>query len=126
MKYKILLADDSSVNIEYLKSILVKQNFEVMEAYTGQEALDAIEKTTPHAMILDLMMPGIGGLDTLKMIRAKGYTFPVIIFTSDYKDETKKKCLDAGANEFLYKPTKPQHLLNLLNDLFSKSTSTSE
>lgn len=121
MKYKILLADDSSVNKDYLKLILVEHNFEVMEASSGQEALDAIEKITPNAMILDLMMPGIGGLDTLKMIRAKGYTFPIIIFTSDYKDETKKKCLDAGANEFLYKPTKPQHLLNLINGLFSNA-----
>ena len=122
MKYKILLADDSSVNKDYLKSILEKHNFEVTEASSGQEALDAIENSTPNAMILDLMMPGIGGLDTLKMIRAKGYTFPVIIFTSDYKDETKKKCIDAGANEFLYKPTKPQHLIKLINDLFSNSS----
>jgi CheY-like chemotaxis protein len=121
MKYKILLADDSSVNREYLKTIFEKYSFEVLEASSGQEALDIIEKTIPSVMILDLMMPGIGGLDTLKMIRAKGYHFPIIIFTSDYKDDTKKKCLDAGANEVLYKPTKPQHLLKLISNLFAEA-----
>jgi len=119
MKHKILLTDDSNVNRSYLKSILVEKNFEVIEASSGQEALDIVVTTPPDAMILDLLMPGIGGLDILKMIRAKGYKFPIIIFTSDYREDTKKNCLDAGANEVLYKPTKPHHLLSLINDLFS-------
>jgi DNA-binding response OmpR family regulator len=120
MKPKILITDDSSVNRNYLSSILVENNFEVIEASSGHEALDIVVNTPLDAMILDLMMPGVGGLDILKMIRAKGYKFPIIIFTSDYKEETKKSCLDAGANEVLYKPTKPHHLLSLIYDLFSK------
>ena len=119
MKHKILLTDDSNVNRSYLKSILEEQNFEVMEASSGHDALDIVVTTPPDAMILDLMMPGIGGLDILKMIRAKVYKFPILIFTSDYKEITKKNCLDAGANEVLYKPTKPQHLLSIINNLFS-------
>jgi two-component system response regulator MprA len=117
MIYKILLTDDSTVNRNYLKSILEENNYEIMEAASGQDALDLITENKPDAMILDLMMPGIGGLDILKMIRAKGYKFPIIIFTSDYKEITKKNCLDAGANEVLYKPTKPQHLLSIINGL---------
>lgn len=119
MRHKILLTDDSNVNRSYLKSILVEQNYEVVEASSGQDALDVVINATPDAMILDLMMPGIGGLDILKMIRAKGFKFPIIIFTSDYKETTKRNCLEAGANEVLYKPTKPQHLLSLIKGLFS-------
>ena len=122
MGYKILLTDDSNVNRSYLKTILEDQNFEVMEAKSGTDALDIVTSTPPDAMILDLIMPGIGGLDILKMIRAKGYKFPILIFTSDYKEITKKNCLDAGANEVLYKPTKPQHLLSIMNKLFSDVT----
>jgi DNA-binding response OmpR family regulator len=119
MKHKILITDDSNVNRSYLRSILEDKDFEVLDASSGHEALDIVVNSAPDAMILDLMMPGIGGLDILKMIRAKGYKFPIIIFTSDYKEETKKSCLDAGANEVLYKPTKPHHLLSLINELFS-------
>ncbi len=119
MKHKILVTDDSNVNRSYLKSILTENNFEVMEASSGQEALDIVVNTAPDAMILDLVMPGIGGLQILKMIRAKGYKFPIIIFTSDYKEETKRNCMDAGANEVLYKPTKPNHLLSIINGLFA-------
>src|SRR5690349_487675 len=102
MKYKVFVVDDSTVNRSFLKSIFLEHNYDVIEAGRGGEALETIETTVPDIMILDLIMPGIGGLETLKGIRAKGFTFPVIIFTSDDKEETKRKCLDAGANDLLY------------------------
>jgi DNA-binding response OmpR family regulator len=119
VKQKILLADDSFVNREYLKEILLEKNFETLEAGTGAEALDIIETTSPDLMMLDLTMPDIGGLDTLKRVRAKGYTFPILIFTSDYKDDTKNKCLKAGANEVLHKPCKPYHLVDVITKLLA-------
>jgi two-component system response regulator MprA len=120
MKNTILVVDDSVVNRNYLKAILVENNYEVIEAGRGGEALEIIETTKPDVMILDLLMPGIGGLETLKGVRAKGYTFPVIIFTSDDKDETRKKCLDAGANDLLFKPSKPGQLLKMINNVLAK------
>ena len=115
MKLTVMVVDDSAVNRSYIKSILTNNNFDVIEAGRGGEALEILETTEPDAMILDLLMPGIGGFETLKGIRAKGFTFPIIIFTSDDKDETRKKCLDAGANDLLFKPSKPGQLLNMVN-----------
>jgi len=119
MKHTVLVVDDSVVNRNYLKAILVEHNFDVMEAGRGGEALEIIETTKPDVMILDLLMPGIGGFETLKGLRAKGFTFPVIIFTSDDKDETRKKCLEAGANDLLFKPSKPGQLLQMINNLLT-------
>jgi len=114
MRKTILIVDDSAVNRSYLKSILIEHDFDVMEAGRGGEALEMIEDKQPDAMILDLLMPGIGGLETLKGLRAKGFSFPVIIFTSDDKEETKKRCLDAGANGFLFKPSKPSQIFQTI------------
>jgi CheY-like chemotaxis protein len=60
-------------------------------------------------------MPGIGGMETLKAIKAKGFTFPVIIFTSDSREEIRQQCLSNGATEILIKPSKPNYMLNLIN-----------
>ena len=124
MKNTILIVDDSAVNRSYLRSILTENNFEVIEAGRGGEALEIIETTQPDVMILDLMMPGIGGFETLKGIRAKGFAFPIIIFTSDDKDETRKKCLDAGANDLLFKPSKPKQLLQMITKVMDKNKTT--
>jgi CheY-like chemotaxis protein len=114
MKNTILIVDDSAVNRNYLRAILLENNFDVIEAGRGGEALEMIETTQPDVMILDLIMPGIGGFETLKGIRAKGFSFPIIIFTSDDKDETRRKCMEAGANDLLFKPSKPKQLLQMI------------
>ena len=120
MKPTVLVVDDSSVNRSYLRSILMEHDYDVIEATRGGEALEIIETSQPDVMILDLLMPGIGGFDTLKGVRAKGFTFPIIIFTSDDKDETRKKCIEAGADDFLFKPSKPVQLLKVVEKVLKK------
>ena len=122
MKYKVLLVDDSIVNREFLKAILEDNNFEIFEAESGEQALDSIQTSPPDIMMLDLTMPNIGGLDTLRRVRDRGFKFPIIIFTSDYKEETRIECLKAGANEVLHKPSKPYHLMSLINGLLANTT----
>jgi CheY-like chemotaxis protein len=119
MKYKVLLVDDSAVNRNFLKMMFLQHSYDVMETDRGVEVFEIIESTVPDIMLLDLYMPGIDGLETLKGIRAKGYTFPIVIFTSDDKEETRNKCLAAGANELLYKPSKPSLILNLVQKILS-------
>jgi CheY-like chemotaxis protein len=110
-----MIVDDSKVNRDYLKAIFEANEFEVFLSGRGGEALEMIETVPPDLMILDLNMPGIGGLETLKSIRAKGFNFPVVIFTSDNREDMKNKCLAAGANEMLFKPSKPNYILSVVN-----------
>lgn len=124
MKRKIMIVDDSLVNREFLKSIFLTGNFEVVEAGRGGEALEMVEENKPDLMILDLNMPGIGGMETLKRVRAKGFDFPIIIFTSDDKAETKQNCLSAGATEVLFKPSKPGFIMQVISKILSSSKTT--
>jgi CheY-like chemotaxis protein len=124
MKRSIMIVDDSKVNRDYLRSILTTNSFEVLEASRGGEALEILETQEPNVMILDLNMPGIGGLETLRSIRAKGHTFPIIIFTSEDKEEVKRKCMDAGANEILFKPSKPHQLMRVISKMLIASGKT--
>lgn len=118
MKRTIMIVDDSKVNREFLKQIFITGNFDVIEAGRGGEALEFVEENKPDLMILDLNMPGIGGMETLKRIRAKGFDFPVIIFTSDDNPETKQRCLAAGATEVLFKPSKPGFIMQVISKIF--------
>jgi CheY-like chemotaxis protein len=122
MKQTIMIVDDSKVNRDYLGAIFEANNFEVLEAGRGGEALEIIETTQPDVMILDLNMPGIGGLETLRSIRAKGFNFPIIIFTSDNREEIKQKCLQAGATEMLFKPSKPTQIMSVINKCIVSSS----
>jgi|WetSurMetagenome_2_1015567.scaffolds.fasta_scaffold354533_2 CheY-like chemotaxis protein len=122
MKQTIMIVDDSKVNRDYLGAIFEANNFAVLEAGRGGEALEMIEITQPDVMILDLNMPGIGGLETLRSIRAKGFNFPVIIFTSDNREEIKHRCMQAGATEMLFKPSKPNQILSLIHKCIVSSS----
>lgn len=113
-----MLVDDSMVNRTYLREMLEEHGYDVVEADRGVHALEVISTEKPDAMILDLLMPGITGLETLISIRARGFTFPVIIHTADYKENVKRECLEAGANEFIYKPSKPNHILGVVDKFF--------
>lgn len=119
MKSKILLVDDSHINREYLRLLLEENDFEISEADSGAAALDYLQASKPDLMILDLTMPNIDGLDTLRRVRNRGFEFPIVIFTSSYKEGTREECLKAGANEVVNKPSKPHNLLLVINKLLS-------
>ena len=114
MNCKILLVDDSVVNRNYLREMLELSGYDVIEAVRGVEALEMIASEKPNGMILDLLMPGITGLETLISIRARGFQFPIIIHTADYKEDVKRQCMEAGANDFIYKPSKPSFILKVI------------
>jgi CheY-like chemotaxis protein len=125
-KRKIILVDDSVVNRKYLREMLESSGYDVIEATKGVEALEIIASEKPDAMILDLLMPGITGLETLISIRARGFTFPIIIHTADYKEDVKRQCMEAGATAFIYKPAKPSQILNVISHCFPGSVEKHE
>jgi CheY-like chemotaxis protein len=114
MKHKIMLVDDSMVNRRYLREIFEEEGFEVFEAEKGVEALEEIATVRPDVMILDLLMPGISGIETLISIRARGFSFPIIIHTADYQKDVKQQCLAAGATVFVNKPTTPKQIVGIV------------
>ena len=109
-KQRILLVDDDP-NISHLVRLyLEKEGFDVTEAARGDEALEAFRRETPALVLLDVMLPGMDGLQVLKEIR-KTSKVPVIMLTA--RDETFDKVLglELGADDYVTKPFETKELV---------------
>jgi CheY-like chemotaxis protein len=97
---KLLLVDDNDLSLYILRELLDRPWLSLMEAHNGQEALDMIDREQPDAVILDLVMPGMGGFEVLQQLRDQEQTrhLPVIVYTSKVlTGEEKKRLTDLAA-----------------------------
>lgn len=110
--YNIMIVDDHFVVREGLKLILeTNERFQVAgEAGNGQEALKLLEHIQPDVILLDLNMPVMGGLETMKAMKTQGYSIPVIILTTYNEDELMVNGLALGAKGYLLKDTGRENL----------------
>lgn len=102
----VLVVDDLEDNRDLLRRRLMIAHFQVSEARDGLECLAQLEKQPFDAVLLDYMMPGPDGLETLRRIRQtwSKAQLPVIMVTARDEDPMIVKCLEAGANDFVAKP----------------------
>jgi two-component system KDP operon response regulator KdpE len=98
-----LLIDDEPQIRRVLRTSLSSQGAHVLDVQNGEEALDLLKHTTVDLVLLDLNMPGMGGLDTCRAIR-QGWNVPIIIVSVRESDRDKVEALDAGADDFVSKP----------------------
>ncbi|UCH22234.1 MAG: response regulator [Deltaproteobacteria bacterium] len=103
-KCKVLLVDDEKEFVTALAERLELRGFQVLVALDGQRALGLIETDLPQVVVLDLKMPGIGGLEVLKRIKAQSLQIPVIILTGHGSMKEGKEGMDLGAFDHLIKP----------------------
>ena len=101
---KIVVVDDDERIRELLRDFLESKGHEVECAPDGAGALTAVRTAPPAVMILDLMMPGMSGLEVLRSLAAAGEVVPTIVLTAANEDEIGKAALDAGARAFLATP----------------------
>jgi CheY-like chemotaxis protein len=97
---KLLLVDDNDLSLYILRELLDRPWLNLVEAHNGQEALDMIDREQPDAVILDLVMPGMGGFEVLQKLRDQEQTrrLPVIVYTSKLlTGEEKKRLTDLAA-----------------------------
>lgn len=110
-KLKILVVDDESRMRKLVRDFLVKQNFEVLEAENGEEALDKFYADKEIALIiLDVMMPKINGWDVCKEIRETSKV-PIIMLTAKGEESDELLGFDIGADEYISKPFSPKILV---------------
>lgn len=107
---KILIVDDAQQVRRVLRTALSSEGYTIYEAATGEEALDSIRTTTPDAILLDVNMPGIGGLETCREIR-RALDVPILMLTVRNSEHDKVLALDAGADDYVVKPFGMQELL---------------
>ena len=106
MSYKILVADDEAEIRGLIKLYLENEDYEVLEAGDGLEALEIFKTKSPDMCILDIMMPGTDGYTVLKKIRESS-NIPVIILSAKDADAEKILGLNLGADDYLAKPFNP-------------------
>src|SRR6201987_660484 len=107
---RIIVVDDQPKIRRFMRSTLVAEGYEVDEAKTGEEALETIRESRPDLAVLDMNMPGIGGLATCRAIR-KDTDIPIIMLTVRNSEEDRVAALDAGADDFVTKPFRTPELL---------------
>ena len=107
---KILVVDDDKNICELVRLYLVKEGFEVKCAFTGKTALAVIEEAKPCAVILDIMLPELDGIEVLKKIRQNSKT-PVIMLSAKGETIDKIVGLELGADDYVVKPFEPKELI---------------
>lgn len=106
MGKSILVADDNEDIIKFLKPYLIKEGFQVITAYDGNEALIKNKEHSPSLILLDIMMPYKNGLEVCKEIRETS-NVPIIMITARSDDADKIMALDTGADDYIVKPFSP-------------------
>ena len=110
----ILICDDERDIVNALDIYLSSEGYEVVKAYNGAEALEAIEAGRVDLVLLDIMMPVMNGLDATKTIRNTGRSdasVPIIAMTANAYEEDKKECIRAGMNEHIAKPLEEREIM---------------
>jgi two-component system, OmpR family, KDP operon response regulator KdpE len=106
----ILVVDDEPQLRRTMKATLTDLGYSVIDAKTGEEALEKLRHDTPELVLLDLNMPGIGGLETCRAIRENS-DVPIVVLSVRNTERDKVQVLDAGADDYVTKPFGIQELL---------------
>ena len=112
--YNILICDDERDIVSALKIYLSTGDYAVFEAYNGADALRILEREEIHLLLLDVMMPGMDGIETLTRLRERS-NVPVILLTAKSEDTDKILGLNVGADDYITKPFNPMEVLARVN-----------
>ncbi len=107
---RILVVDDDPQIRRAMKSALINRGYEVSDSRTGEEALDRLRSETYDLLLLDMNMPGIGGIETCRIIRSTS-DIAIIMLTVNRTEKDKVEALDAGADDYVTKPFSTPELL---------------
>ena len=119
-KLKILLVDDEKEFVESLSERLGLRDLKVDIAYDGEQALEAVKEEEPDFMVLDLSMPGIGGMEVLRRIKKKYPDVQVVILTGHGSDKDEAEAKRLGASAYLEKPVDIDPLVGTLHKVHTK------
>lgn len=117
---KVLIIDDEPQSIFLLKSILMKAGFDVLGAFSGEEAIQKCVQVNPDVILLDLMMPDMDGWETYRHLREVSEAPVIIISALDSKDLVVRG-IEGGAEDYLTKPFHSAELVARINRLFVRN-----
>jgi DNA-binding response OmpR family regulator len=119
---QVLLVDDDVGVLKLYGMILAREGIEVLKADSASSALTMLKEKTPDLLILDIMMPGVDGIELCKQVRASTQTadIPVIFLSAKRDPESIQMGFEAGANAYLFKPILPRDLVAKTSSMLRK------
>lgn len=128
MAYKILAVDDEKHIVRLVQINLQKEGYDVITASNGREALEQVEREKPDLVIMDVMMPEMGGFEALQEMKANEATstIPVIMLTAKAQDADVFEGWKSGADLYLTKPFNPQELLTFVKRILQDKINNKE
>jgi len=123
---RMMLVDDEERFLSTTKKLLVRMGYEVLTASSGGEALETLATQTIHVVILDVKMPGMDGVTTLREIKKRFPLVEVIMLTGHATVESAVDGLKSGATDYLMKPADIDELVDKAEEAFSKRKALEE
>src|SRR5690348_7006538 len=126
MQRSIVIADDDPIIIDLLEARLTMAQYHVISTHDAQAAVALVMTKDPVAVILDVQMPGGGGLSALAKIKADPKTarLPVMMLTGERNAETVLQAMEGGADDYMVKPFNPDMVLERITRMVSKAAKT--
>ena len=122
-QWKVLLVDDEVEFATTLAERLTLRGIEALTVHDGEAALQRIAADPPQIVVLDMMMPGLGGLEVLRLIKKNHPGIPVILLTGRGSTKEGIDGMDLGAHDFLMKPVKIEALVEKMKEAVEQSMS---
>ncbi len=119
---KVLVAEDDRAVREAVERALTFEGYDVITARDGAETLSTVLTAKPDAIVLDVMMPHVDGLEACRRLRARGDATPVLMLTARHEISDRVEGLDAGADDYMVKPFALEELLARLRALLRRSS----
>lgn len=116
MKHKILIVDDDLAIRTMLQKVLEREGYDVVAALNGEEAVDLAEKEAPDLILLDLGLPGIDGIETLKRIKKNDSEIAAIMITAEGSIQSAVSAMKAGARNYITKPFNTDEIRLLVSE----------
>jgi two-component system, OmpR family, response regulator MprA len=121
MKAHLLVVDDDPRITELVRRIFAYEGYSVAAAASGQEALDRTLERPPDLIVLDILLPGIDGLEVARRLREAGDNIPILMLTARDAVENRVEGLAVGADDYLVKPFAPEELVARVKALLRRS-----
>lgn len=123
---RVLVIEDQEDLAALYQQALAKEGYEVSKAYTGEEGVALFEDNGADAVVLDMTLPEMHGVQTLRAIRGMNANVPVVVVTGETSDETRRQCERLGVQQYLSKPADYRDIMDALRRALDDPKTTTE
>jgi CheY-like chemotaxis protein len=112
----VLVVDDDATSRKFARMVLLAGGHEVMEAVSGEQALDLMADRPPDCIVLDLLMPGLSGLELMEVLGGRYEPTPIVVMSGSPETTDRERCFKLGARSFVPKPVSRETLARAVRE----------